>query len=599
MHKWWQDTICLVGISTFSVLHVASKLKFNFSNLKLPMSFFGDELQYANEVHSLMQFHSLLNSTFGAPFGQDLRYAFISSDLGPIVGSAILGSPWHNVFLGLNLFYLLSYALVSSSMYLTTRALGANRLFSTLSSFCVSVSLIHFQYNPMGISGDAYFLMPIIIAVVALQLIERNSRPQIIASKRRFRVWLIFCFLYGTFYSYYTIGTFLVLGSTAIVWAIIKTDFKNLKNALSTAIAVGLGFLVSMMPNLWAVAHIKGTVNYIAQRDPWATFPDSSVFFQHIAPVNNTLTYNLLNYLYPKWTRNIDLMHSGIQNSSLFGEGAYGNIDLAALILGIVLVYFVRRHHVHNLIEDKTKQLSVFLFTLVLMSFFWSEAEGPGTFVGVFFTSILRAYARMIIFALVALFILIAIAATALIKKSNNDWRKIYIVVVVALFLAVGDSYTLTWPSITDKPKTELAQYRQVVSKLPQNCSVLQFPVIHFYWENPGYPAYDLLRPGLVGTRSDLHWSSGAIGGSSSWVKQDSVFSNFQNRKSMGLELAAKKAGYCAIYVDSKVWDTFHSFKPWPSYLDSPAIGISDFLASMKKYEVYELTDRKIYIEVI
>lgn len=563
------------------------------------MNFFGDELQYANEVYSLQNYGSLFNDRFGWPGGQNLTYAFISGDLGPIIASAILGLPSKNPFLGLNLFFLLSFSLVATSMYISARILGSNRIFSAFAGLCTSVTLIHFLYNPMGISGSSYFLIPIFIAIITMKLIRSQSRPGLLAHTRFQVLWLLFCFIYGAFYSYYTIGTFFVIGTALLFWSFLNKDLKRLRYVVSDFIAIGIGLVTASIPSLMAVQSLSGSVNYIAQRDPWASVPNSSLMVQHLSPVADTFTYNLIDFLHKPLRENIDLIHNMLSSSGFFNEGKYGNLNVWAVILGFLLLYFIRNHNSEvNQMRTRSNYAS-FLFCIVLSGLLWSEAGNFGTLFSMTVNSTLRAYARLIIFSIVALFLFIAVAASSLKNFDALTWRKLRALTFSLVLLCTLDSLTLGWPNLAGSKVAEVENYKTVVDRLPANCKVLQFPVIHFYWQDPGYPSYALLRPGLISSRNDVHWSAGAIGGTASWVEQESKFLPFQDGEKTDLVSLAKERGYCAIYIDSEVWRIFSSFKPWPNYPTSPKTELESFLKLLPNVEENKMTDRVIYISIL
>jgi hypothetical protein len=139
-----------------------------------------------------------------------------------------------------------------------------------------------------------------------------------------------------------------------------------------------------------------------------------------------------------------------------------------------------------------------------------------------------------------------------------------------------------------------MQEIMKFADKLPPNCNVLQFPVVHYPWEAPGNPGYRMLLPGLLTKRTDLKWSYGAVGGTNAWESQ-SKFREQQNRPNGKLLEFAKTSNFCAILVDREAWNAFHNFKPSAEYKVTPELKYEDFLATIPGISTYDFSDGSQY----
>jgi hypothetical protein len=169
---------------------------------------------------------------------------------------------------------------------------------------------------------------------------------------------------------------------------------------------------------------------------------------------------------------------------------------------------------------------------------------------------------------------------------------------VITLFLFVGDGLTIATYSQPSIIQSNVREIQKVVSGIPKDCKVLQFPVIHFPYESPGWPGYALMAPGLVTEREDIKWSAGLVGGSPAWTFM-MKYRQYQNQPSRELINLAKSDGFCGILVDKTVWETFYNFMPSPDYSRVPSATLDKFLNEFGDYSEYKTNLTTYYLRLL
>jgi hypothetical protein len=575
------------------VLVAWSKFGFTIKNISSPLYFYGDEFLYADHVASLMWSGGLQNHVFGAPLGQDLNHAFLSVDSGPAFIASLLGRIMDNPYFGLNVYLLLTFALTGVTTFFAAKLLGSKNTSALASGVLLSLVFQHFAWSTQAITLSSFFPIPIILAVATLQINSNSSRPVLLHSRRAWLSWLIFCFIFGMFYSYYTLGFVFIIGTYVVLLSISRASLEPIVSVFSSVATVLMGFFISAIPSLLAEANTVGGINYLKMRDPWAAFVNAGSFFQSIMPIPGTITANILKFFFPSLDLRITNFRGVFNSLNVMQEGWNAPVILPICFIAILTLYF-RGYITRKIGSNEAGHISTLLW-IMLISIFWSWAGGLGTTFAVFFSSALRGYARFTIFTLTT--IILASAYAFSIALAHLGTRKIVIwILAVSLFgLALFDEISVPVGLRAGTSEIKVQGINKVTDKFPKNCSVLQFPVVHYPYEAPGYPGYRLLAPGLVTKRRDLSWSSGAVGGSKSWVNLER-FRTYEDFIGSDLDMKAKQSGFCTILVDVEAWNAFHNFKPTPSYSNSPRLSVDEFVKSLGNNEIVHTAYGDYYV---
>jgi phosphoglycerol transferase len=582
------------GVLSFFVPIFVSAHKYGFklSTLSTPLFFYGDEFFGAAWVNSLLTHHSLVNPDLGWPLGQDFNYAFVSQDAAPHFAAALIAALNGSPYFGMNVYLLLTFGLVGLSFFISARILGAGNTESILLSFAVSLLPQHFSYASQALTVDSYFFIPPIFAICISQISQRRFRIGKLSEKRYLYLWLAFCFLSGTWYSYYSIGTILILFSLGLFLGIYEGSLEILKRLIPTLIAIGIGFIVVSIPSLINVSKTVGGINYYNQRSWQAAFANSGSLAQSIAPVYGTTSYRILDFFHKPWNVTFGQLKAQINSYGILQEGWNAIVSLTliiATILAVILAAKVlrerssRTNHGLDFSEDIRKIRLFVLVSIITLLWFW--AGGFGTLFAMFVSQTLRGYSRFSVYIVICLSLAVALAFGILRKIELKRYLLIKIGLVSLLIIMTLDAFTVTVFSQPASNSVQKNEVKVLASKFPKDCKVLEFPVVHFPYESPGWPAYRLLAPSLMGDRPDLKWSAGAVGGSPAWAFI-AKYRKYQDSPSTDVLRMATKDGFCAILVDTQVWDEFHKFQPVPSYQRVPAAELTDFLSVLGNDEI-------------
>ena len=570
------EIFCVLFVIIVPTIVACFKIGFSSDNFKIPLTFENDELLYATNVLSFLKSTPLKNFNFGAPIGQDLNYAFVSVDSGPIFIAGILSHLGGNPFFGLNLFYLFTFSLSGLSGYTAARLLRSNHFYSVVAGLIIALPPFHYLWWTSGITVTSYFILPILFALTILRI-------QGMLSKRMLFVGIAISAINGAWYSYYAIGYIFLFGSFSVIALIAGFSREKITRILPLLCAniVTLGFV--SLPALVAKSQSVGT-DYFGDRDAWGAIVSSTTLLHYILPYPGSIEDKIV-LLFSNENPNKSSVHfqSLLNQSGLFGEGWTGALPWGLLLVAIILNFrFLKFRMLSEIKEinsvDNSEVLTV-IRSLTIIALLWTLVGGFGTVFSVAISPILRGYARYSIFVIIlmSIFCAVGLSGSRLNLQGKSILNRIPVLAIVVVFALTPFGMLMNRSPISAGTATAKVEATiGVESKLeaPKGCSILQLPIMHYPYEPPGYPTYRLLRFGLI---SDHYkWSAGAVGGSPAYL----ALKPLKDLQSVNLSKVlplAKNLNYCGILIDKTAWDAVATFKPWPEY-DSGVIDLSTFL---------------------
>ena len=591
----------LLFITTTSIAF--HKIGFSIKSLSFPLYFYGDEFFGASLVTALMKKQSLVNSDFGWPLGQDFSYALVSQDTVPHAIAAFLGAPANNPYLGLNLYFLLTFGLSSVGFFIAARILGVSRLVASLLAIGTTLLPHHFSTSTQAITVVSYFFLPILISVIAVQIRDRHdSTNQFIKGKSQI-LWLVFCIISGTIYSYYSLGFLAIIGSLVILYSIFDGNVKAIKSTYLGLIGVLTGFVLVAIPSLLRANSTFGGINYFEGRSWQAAFPNSGSLVQSLSPSYDSFTYKIFAFIHPEWNATFETFTSQLSSYGIFQEGTGAYIGLPIVLLTLLSFFTLarmrnvegeRNYNRRELFTKSDLSLPLIFCWIAILSLLWSWGGGIGQFFAMFVSQSLRGYARFYIFSVISLALAVALLLTLILKSKLKNFLALKVMLASLLCIFAFDGVPLAMYQQSPTIKGAVHEIKTMTNEFPNNCAILQFPVVHFPYESPGWSAYALMGPGILTDRTDLKWSSGAVGGSRGFEFL-SKYREFQDQPNEKLLSVAKQDGYCGILIDKNVWDTFHSFAPGENYKRVPASELNEFLSSLGLLETFKLSSNTYF----
>jgi hypothetical protein len=529
---------------------------FNLHNIRLPFLFNGDELLYATAAMSFAKGTPLINHNLGAPFGQNLNYAYFSVDSGPTFVAGILSHlSGGSVFFGLNLLYLLTFSLAGISGYFAARILNVNPILSCVSGLIIAMPPFHGLWFG-AITISSYFLLPLLFALTIRQ-IEGTL-------ERRGQIFLIIvAALNGAWYSYYALGYVFVIATFVFFKCWIDWNIDVLKRMFWTIVSGNLAFLIVALPAILAKYSAVG-VNYFSQRDAWASIVNSTTFLHYLMPYPNSIEDWILRVLSGSQSGGVLHWHDLMNATGMFAEGWTGVIPWGLLFVSVGVVIQILRTPVQpqkslNGRSHEDKHIRTIL-SLAIISLLWSLTGGFGTIFSITVSAILRGFARFSIFVIILLVLMSAVG----LQRNWKAHRK-YSSIFVVFFLVPGFLFFNNAPLKIGATSSLIDSTAMVQREITATagCSILQLPLMHYPYEPPGYPAYRLLRFALISDK--YRWSSGAVGGSPGY----NALLPIKSAQGVGLPeilSLSKSFGYCGILIDKEAWQSVANFRPWPTY---------------------------------
>lgn len=529
------------------LIYVIKKFNYTILNIKLPLFGWGDELIYAAAAKSFSKGEFLWNGNFSAPFGQNLNFAYLSVDSGPTLLAGIIANLSGNVFLGLNIVYILSFPICALSAFIGLFLICKNSVISFFGALIISMLPFHLDWNTSGITVATYFLLPLLLCLSIMWYRNEIKRGSTLC-----KFTYLIAFLNGLWYSYYALGYFLIFISfSAGIW-FFKSDIKKAINVSILPIISAFGFLLCSIPALIAKYSSVG-INYFAERDAWASIVNATTLLHYITPYPGSLEDLLINKLTnQKWSA-VHLMNL-MNPSGLFGEGWKGTVPWGLIILAL-LSY---RARARGKFQDAVLEKYDFVSAILILSLLWSLVGGLGSIFSIAITSILRGFARYSIFVLISIVILVSLYLSSLAKKEK--------LLTISILAITSLGLLLNPPSIKAGNSQKIVDsVSQVESEIgvKQGCSILLLPFMHFPYESPGYPTYRQLKFGLISDK--YRWSAGAVGGSPEYAKM-SPLKSAQKESILRLIQIAKTFNYCGILLDEQTWNSVAEFKPWEDF---------------------------------
>jgi phosphoglycerol transferase len=450
---------------------------------------------------------------------------------------AVIGVFAKDPFLVLNIFYLLTFPLVTISALYVLRQLNLSYATALFGSLLYTFLPYHFRRGEGHLFLSAYYFVPLVVLVLLWvasdQLTDGRGRLGLNLRSRKFVLSIVFCVLVGSnavYYPFFACFLLLIAGLSA---ALLKRRLQPLGAAvLLIAVTFGVG-LVNHAPTI--IHHYKYGDAGITHRGLAEPETYSLKISQLLLPISGHrfLPFNQLKHFYNE--------HTQVTEGDGASLGLIGSIGFLALLAQLCL----RRSERNALISD----LSVLNIFAVLLA----TIGGFGSMFALLVSPAIRSYNRISVF--IAFFSLTAIVLGldwVYINRVKSGSARIvfYVVLAVLLIVAVLDQSSRNYIPRYAEIKSEFQSDDQFIngvdSALPKDAMVFQLPYVPFP-EHPPFQRmfdYDHLRGYLHSQH--LRWSYGTMKNrlGDLWLKQISALPVEQMIESLAF------AGFSGIYVD-------------------------------------------------
>jgi phosphoglycerol transferase len=516
----------LVTALTLAVLAILLKLW--DQPLDVPFTYIRDGISETAVVKGILDHGwNQVNPSLGFPFSLDFGDYPLGSDNAHWLFIKVIGVFTSDATLVLNLYFLLSFVLISLSAFFVLRKLGISRWLGVAAAVLYSFLPYHVLRGSQHIHLGAYWSVPVGCLLVVLALRDpppffRRDGDRLLADLRSkgTLLFVLGCVLLGSTGLYYAAFTAVLAVSVAVLRSLSTRDWRPVAAALALSVVIGGTLVANNLPSI--VHRVQDGANpEVAQRiaaeaDNYALRP-----IQLIAPIPG--------HRIDAFARvTAETLSAPINSEGTSYLGLIGAVGFVALVL-VGLTVLVGRPS-----SARAPDLPVELAVPTLIAIVFGVSGGLSWGFGLAGIVEIRAWNRLSVF--IGFFALAALAwwGGRLAMRLRSLQARPLLVPAAALLLVVVGVLDQTSAAILPDARPNEAAYESdrrfvesVEAELAPGSAVYQLPFLPFpeaELETPPYGMtdYDPLR-GYLHSDS-LRWSYGGMRGrESDW--QESVSS--------------------------------------------------------------------------
>jgi phosphoglycerol transferase len=436
----------------------------------------------------------------------------------------------------LNVYFLLTFPLVTASAFLVTRRLGLTIVSSWVVAILYAMLPYHFMRSVGHLFLSAYFMVPPAILVALwlsrgeplFQRREPGFRPGLTIAAITLSLILGCC---GVYYPFFACAIFVIAGVTGC--AVRRTWWPALNAAIVIALVFGtVG--ANLAPSILK-ERSEGKLS-VAKRVAAESELYGLKVTQLILPIRD--------HRIDAWNR----LRQEYQSFPLVNENELASLGVVGsagfLVLLAWLLFGKPQPPAMNWGFGLLNHLSVLNLWAVLVG----TIGGFSSIFALLVSPRIRSYNRISVF--IAFFALVAVGV--LLDRLSTGWRRGAVVAVAALLIVLG-TLDQTSPSYqhfhgNPYPATTATFVRQIRTLVPPNSAIFQLPYFPFPENGPILEIgdYEHFRPYIQST--DLRFSYGAVKGSAADLWQKEIASSPPDQLARKLALA----GFAGVWIDRR-----------------------------------------------
>lgn len=498
------------------------------ADLRVPFYYGGDAYLFAMATKGAIENGWYWqNPSLGAPSTQKL-YDYPTWDSAVVIFLLLLSIVSRNVFLITNLYYLLSFPLITLTSLYVLRQFNLSAVPAVFCSLLYAFLPYHFLRNTSSLNIASYYVVPLATLVVLWLM-----REHLALRSKKFIFSAVVCVLLGLHGAYFPFFFCFLLLVGGIAGALKLQSLRPVAMALVlTAITVGtIG--INLSPSI-IYKYRHGDAG-VVKRGPEGAERYGLKISQLLLPITGHRV-GVFNRV--KEFHNDNSMVNEDDASSLGLVGAVGFLVLLAQLL--------RRKELVAGADGLLHDLSVLNIFSVLLG----TVGGFGLLFALFVSSGIRAYNRISIYIAFFSLMAVGIVVDSIYKRAAQARPIVYVLLAVVLIGAVLDQTTARYIPTYEQTKAEFLSDRQFINSieaaLPPGAMIFQLPYVPFP-ENlkvQNMVDYDHFRGYLHSTK--LRWSYGTIKNRPDDLAQRQVASLAPQELAETLAIA----GFSGIYVD-------------------------------------------------
>jgi phosphoglycerol transferase len=482
-----------ITAALLSALIICFFFKIWRADLRVPFFYSGDSIFYSMFIRTTLDYGSYWqNPAIGAPSGLQL-YDFPGLDNSVAIIVLLFRPFTHDAILVLNLFYLLTFPLITVATLYVFRQFNLSFVPSLFGSLLYTFLPYHFMRNETHILLSAYYVVPL-AALVVLWV----GSEELLVRTRKFVLSVLICLLLGSsgiYYPFFLCYLLLIAGATG--------SFKVQKvRPLVTAFAlIGITcatIVVNLSPSV-IYKYRYGDAKVVV-RSPGEAERYGLKISQLLLPVTGH-RINRLDQI--KRFHNANTVATESDTSSL---GFIASMGFLAL-----LVQLLHRKELIRNSRGLFQDLSIFNVFAVLLG----VVGGFAFLFAVLISDGIRSYNRISTY--IAFFSLMAVVlgVESMYQRITRRRGIFYALVVVAFIVGFLDQtipqYVPDYKGTTAEFFSDAEFVHRIETAVPPASMIFQLPYVPFP-EHPGFHkmhAYDHLR-GYLNSKN-LRWSYGTM----------------------------------------------------------------------------------------
>jgi len=477
--------LCLLIVCVF--------FKIWHADLRVPFYYSGDAAFFATSTKGVMENGWYWqNPSLGAPDGQQI-YDFPGFDNAVVLVMLLLSVFTHNPFLVTNIYYLLTFPLITLTSLYVLRQFNLSYVPALFCSLLYAFLPYHFMRNESSLNVAAYYVVP--LATMVVLWVMRN---EVVPRTRKFIIGVLVCLLLGSSGVYFPFFFCFLLLLAGITGSLRIRNGRPLLMAVMftgiTVITVG----INLSPSI--IYKYKHHDVGVMKRGPGEAEKYGLKISQLLLPINGH-RIELFDRLKQEHNRN-----AIVNEDDTSALGLIASIGFLALLAQLLY----RKDAVNGaagLLNDLSV-LNIFSVLLAIMG-------GFGLLFALYISSAIRSYNRISVWIAFFSFTAVAVGLESIYRRTANA-RIVFCILLAVVFVgAFLDQTTSGYVPSYTATKAEFLSDDQFVKSIeasvPAGAMIFQLPYIPF----PEFPkvnrmdAYDHFR-GYLHSRN-LRWSYGAI----------------------------------------------------------------------------------------
>lgn len=544
-------TITYLIVTVLPIIILSFVMQLWQADLRVPFAYDGDVISMSTWIKGVIDNGWYLHNDYvGAPFGLDLQdYPLVDSFNFLLI--KIISILFPDYAIVLNLFYILTYVLITATAFFVFREFKISVFISIVFALLYAFQPYHFGRSILHLFLSSYYMIPLITLVILwiwydesifFVKSEKTGTFKFNLARRIPLLTITWCLITGStgvYYAFFSCFFALVAGLSAFF------QKKNQRSLISSLIVITLicsSVFFNIVPSL-VYNYNHGSNPSFGQRSPIEADEYGLKAVHLLLPSNNHRIPQIRSFK-QKYISAFPL-NSENTLASLGIVGSFGFLFLLIIpVLNIKYNQFQKKIDLNN------------LAALNLSGLLFASIGGLGTFFNILISPQIRAYNRISIF--IAFFSLLCVALIfenwrrqCIHKKKHQKKSKAYLslILIATLVLGILDQTPtgFTYDAISTDYWQDKSFVKAIEKNLPANSMIFQLPYVPFP-ENPGVYQmndYELFKGYLHSKK--LRWSYGAMRGRHGdwheWVSSQTLDE---------MLTAISAVGFKGIYIDGK-----------------------------------------------